>query len=315
MIVRMKRLFLYILVFTAAWESSAQELQFTQPLKLGTDVNTEDEELVPILSPDGQTLYFSRAFHSNNTGGKYAGTDIWISRKDAEGQWTPAVNAGKPWNNKRSNAVIGISADGSTVYLANAYNNKSGISFSRLVMGKWTKPEFIAVPGINRDDLVGISVHPAFDVMLISMKGKDSYGEEDLYISLKDSVGSWNQPRNLGPTINTAGFECYPYLSPNKKRLYFSSIGHSGFGDADIFYSDRMYDSWQTWSVPRNLGNKINSEKFDAYFSISTDSTCFFSSDRLSADIYITKMSNKSIAKSDSSEVTYIDETFKQTQC
>src|SRR5690606_40302827 len=116
-------------------EASAQELQFSQSLKLGTVINTEEEELAPILSPDGQTLYFSRAFHSSNIGGKYAGTDIWISRKDANGNWTPAVNAGKPWNNKRANAVIGISADGTTVYLLNAYNNKSGISFSKSVNG------------------------------------------------------------------------------------------------------------------------------------------------------------------------------------
>lgn len=275
----MKRLILYCLIFLASLEAGAQVVQFSQPIKLGTEINSDDEELAPMLSPDGQTLYFSRAFHGKNTGGKYAGTDIWISRKDANGNWTPAVKAGDLWNNKRSNAVIGISHDGATVYLLNAYNNKSGISFSRLVNGKWTAPEFIPVPGINRDDFVSVYVHPSFDVMLISMKGRGSYGEEDLYVSLRDSLGNWNQPRNLGPSINTSGFESSPFLSADKRRLYFSSNGHPGFGDADIFYSDRLYDSWETWTAPRNLGEKINTKGFDGYFMTCFDSLVYYIQD------------------------------------
>lgn len=330
----MKRLILCVLIFSAALEASAQELQFSQPVKLSSAINTEDEELAPMLSPDGQTLYFSRAFHNKNTGGKYAGTDIWISRKDADGNWTPAVNAGKPWNTKRSNAVIGISADGATVYLTNAYNNKSGFSFSRLVLGKWTKPEFIAVPGINRDDLVGIYVHPASDVMMISMKGKDNNDEEDLYVSLKDSLGRWSQPRTLGSSINTSGFEISPFLSRDKKRLYFSSNGHSGFGDADIFYSDRLYDSWQTWTVPINLDEKVNSVGFDAFFSIYGDSVAYFTSNRIgkSTDIFTVevktsatpfKISEKFMTQSDmksvlggeiSSSITYVNNETQLSQ-
>src|SRR5690606_37067596 len=307
----MKRLILYCLIFLASLEAGAQVVQFSQPIKLGTEINSDDEELAPMLSPDGQTLYFSRAFHGKNTGGKYAGTDIWISRKDANGNWTPAVKAGDLWNNKRSNAVIGISHDGATVYLLNAYNNKSGISFSRLVNGKWTAPEFIPVPGINRDDFVSVYVHPSFDVMLISMKGRGSYGEEDLYVSLRDSLGNWNQPRNLGPSINTSGFESSPFLSADKRRLYFSSNGHPGFGDADIFYSDRLYDSWETWTTPRNLGDHINSEQFDAYFSYHSDSSITFISNRngSSVDIFMTKLDSKNIVKNDSSEVVYITDT------
>lgn len=272
----MKRLVIYSLILIAALEARAQELQFSQPEQLGTVINSDDEELAPMLSPDGNTLYFSRAFHSKNIGGKYAGTDIWISRKDANGNWMPAVNAGKPWNNKRSNAVIGISADGSTVYLLNAYNNKSGISFSKSVNGTWTKPEFIPIRGINRDDFVSVYVHPSFDVMLISMNGRGSYGEEDLYVSLKDSLGNWNQPQNLGPSINTSGFEISPFLTPDKRRLYFSSIGHPGFGNADIFYSDRLYDSWDTWTIPKNLGEMVNSAELEGYFSLTNDSLAYF---------------------------------------
>ncbi|HNT49766.1 MAG TPA: hypothetical protein PKK67_04215 [Cyclobacteriaceae bacterium] len=261
-----------------------QELIFTPPIALSSSINTNDEELAPVLSPDGNTLYFIRAFHEGNNGGKFAGSDIWMSRKDEQGQWMPAIRMDNSWNNKRSNAVIGISANQSVVYLLNAYNNKSGISFSKFLSGQWQQPEFIPVPGINRDDFVGFYVHPQFDVILISMKGKDTLGEEDLYISLKDSSGNWTEPRNLGPSINTSGFEISPFLSEDKKRLYFSSNGHGGYGDADIFYCERLFDSWETWGVPKNLGETINSSAFEAYFTLKAKDV-FFVSNRVNANL------------------------------
>jgi outer membrane protein OmpA-like peptidoglycan-associated protein len=272
----------------------SQELTFSEPIKLGSNVNSEAEELNPLISADGKTFYFSRAFYDGNTGGKYAGTDIWVSKRDEQGQWMPSVKMGYGWNNKLSNSVIGINQDHSIVYLLNAYSNRSGISFSKLYNGEWSAPEFIPIPGINRNDFVGFYANPKFDVILISMKGKDSFGEEDLYVSLKDSFGNWTEPKNLGATINTKGFEISPFLTEDKKRLFFSSNGHGGFGDADIFYCDRLFDSWETWSVPKNLGDKINSKSFEAYFSMY-DSVGFLCSarDEKSANIYKVAISKK----------------------
>lgn len=270
---------LFLMVFIGLG-SIAQELVFSDPIKLSSSVNSEDEELGIILSNDGKTMYFSRAFHDKNLGGKYAGTDIWMSKKDDQGNWMPAANVGKPWNNKRSNSVIGINHDNTVVYLLNAYSNKSGIAFSKLINGEWSDPEVIPIPGINRNDFVGFYVNPAFDVILISMKGADSFGEEDLYVSLKDSSGKWTEPKNLGPTLNTKGFEISPFLSSDKKRLFFSSNGHGGFGDADVFVSDRLYESWDLWSTPVNLGSKINSQSFESYVSMYKDSIGYFSSNR-----------------------------------
>jgi hypothetical protein len=279
---------LTLIVFVVITVGYSQELTFSQPIKLGSQINSDDEELNSLLSPDGKTLYFSRAFSERNKGGKYAGSDIWVSKKDESGNWLPAVNVANSWNNKLSNAVIGMNQDQSVIYLLNAYSNKSGISFSKFYSGKWGTPEFIPIKGINRNDFVGFYANPKFDVILVSMRGKDSFGEEDLYVSLKDSFGNWTEPKNLGATINTTGFEISPFLTADKKRLFFSSNGHGGFGDSDIFYCDRLFDSWETWSVPRNLGEKVNSKFFDAYFSTFNDSTAYFSSNRTreNSDIY-----------------------------
>jgi outer membrane protein OmpA-like peptidoglycan-associated protein len=115
-------------------------------------------------------------------------------------------------------------------------------------------------------------------------------GEEDIYYSLKDKAsGNWSTPKTVGNTINTKGFEISPFLSVTGDTLFFSSNGHGGFGDADIFYSVKQ-GSWDNWAAPVNLGYKVNSAKFDAYFSYSANDV-FWSSNRDSkyADIYTSK--------------------------
>lgn len=303
-------LIFFVLLMQAASVCS-QELQFDKPVRLGPQVNSSVEEISPLMSSDGKTLYFVRAFNPQNEGGKFAGTDVWMSTKNNRGQWTASSNNIEPWNNKSNNAVIGISKDNSVVFLLNSYSNKEGVAFSKRGSATWNEPKLITIPGISTNDFVGYYMSPDQNVLLISMHDKTSMGEEDIYISLKDSINNWGEPLNLGSSINTEGFEISPFLSVDKKKLYFSSNGHSGFGDADIYYAERLYDSWTVWSKPKNMGSEINSSKFDSYFSIYGDSTGFFSSNRDSdlADIYQVKIEiKKSDVLSFKEVINYLDE-------
>lgn len=270
--------------FTQGWN-------FSPPERLPGNVNTEYEETFPLLSPDGKALYFTRALYPGNQGGKFSGSDVWISTYDnTKRTWGKAGHPNDMLNSTGNNAVVGVHSSGKMVYLMDTYASKKagGIYFTKKIGNSWSRPELIPIAGLEPQSFLGFYVSPDFEVIFISMKAADSRGEEDLYISLKNSGGRWSVPKNLGPSINTAGFEISPFLSPDKKRLYFSSSGHKGFGEADIFYCDRLYNSWDTWSSPRNLGEKLNSKKFDAYFSIYGDSIAYFSSNRSGryADIY-----------------------------
>jgi hypothetical protein len=289
-----RSLVLTCLLQLGALGSTAQLLQFSAVSKLPSVINTKAEEGLPLLSPDGKKLFFTRALYDGNEGGEYAGQDIWMSEYTASG-WKKASNSIASINNKNNNAVAGISKDGKTLYFVNAsFSHKSnGIYFVKQTGNEWSRPELIFIPGIDNLDFLGFNVSPDLDVIFLSMKASDSHGNEDLYFSVKDVSGVWSKPKNLGTTINTSGFEISPFLSADKKRLYFASNGHKGEGDADIFYSERLYDSWETWSVPVNLGNQVNSKKFDAYFSIYGDSVAYFSSNRDGqyADLFRAKVS------------------------
>lgn len=113
------------------------------------------------------------------------------------------------------------------------------------------------------------------------------YGETDLYVCKVADDGTMATPINLGPNINTIGNELFPYF--RNGTLYFSSDGHYGWGDLDIYESKFLPNI--SFSEPRNLGSPINSNKDDFSFIIdSTGTYGYISSNRAggkgSDDIY-----------------------------
>src|SRR5690606_6896780 len=167
-------------------QAVGQVLTFSEPEKLPSTINTSAEEGMPLLSPDGKTLYFTRSLYEGNVGGKYAGQDVWVSKWDGQ-KWGKAVNTIDGFsNNKNNNSIVGISSDGKTIYFldASAHQRIKGIYFSKNINGKWTPAELIPIEGLSNDGFLGFYVSPDFQVILISMKGEDSRGEEDLYVSL-----------------------------------------------------------------------------------------------------------------------------------
>jgi len=295
--------FIFIFLATIPFISDAQLLQFHAVKKLPPSVNSTSEESLPLLSPDGRHLFFSRALYAGNAGGKFSGLDVWVSENTGNTWKNSSNNLPSGINNNGHNVLIGMSHDGTKRYFLSTTTNEkvNGIYAVSQINNYWTRPEFMTVPGVDNENSLGVYISPDLDVMLFSMKAPDSRGEEDLYFSTRSSTGQWSAPRNMGSTINTTGYEISPYLSRDKKRLYFASNGHRGEGDADIFYSERLYSSWETWSVPVNLGKAINSKKFDAYFSIYGDSIAYFASNRDGkyADIYEARVTpGRSVLKS-----------------
>lgn len=277
------------LLFFALTNASAQKYKFKQALKLA--ISNTSEESYPLASPDTKTLYFTRIFDPDNTGGKRAGSDIWTSSLDPNGVWQSPVLLKKPLNNRQNNLAIGFNPEGDRLFLLNTYRStsKSDIAFFDL-KNEDQKPEIFDVPKIrNGEGFFGLYVHPSEKIILVSVSGEESQGQEDLYVILKDTTDTWLPMQNLGPMINTSGFEISPFLSDDGVTLFFSSDGHGGFGDADIFMAERLYGTWNVWTRPVNLGPNINSDGFDAYFSLSKDKKAYFVSNKDGgfSDIYM----------------------------
>ena len=85
-------------------------------------------------------------------------------------------------------------------------------------------------------------------------------GGKDIWVS-RFEEGLWQEPKNLGPQINTKADEVAPYLHMDNRTLYFASEGLQGMGGFDIHYARRMNDT--TWGKPVNIGYPINSTADD----------------------------------------------------
>ncbi len=72
----------------------------------------------------------------------------------------------------------------------------------------------------------------------------------------------------MGDAINTTGAEIPCFLAADNKTLYFASDGHPGYGEKDIFVTQRLDDTWQNCGQPVNLGPRINSSGTENYFTL-----------------------------------------------
>jgi len=88
------------------------------------------------------------------------------------------------------------------------------------------------------------------------------YGGTDIYRVIR-SGGTWGQPFNVGPAVNTAENEVFPFFVDNV--LYFASNGHGGLGGLDLFESRLTVNGF---SPPANMGYPMNSTADD--FSLIT---------------------------------------------
>ena len=104
----------YILLL--AFLSLLAKAQEPNHLKIDS-LNSSYDEHSPVLSPDGQTLYFTRVGHAANIGGVLDRGDIWLSRKTKSG-WSRPEHAGKTINHPGLNGVVGLVPMGSVcIYL------------------------------------------------------------------------------------------------------------------------------------------------------------------------------------------------------
>ncbi len=266
----------------------AQEgtLLFALPEKLPATINSSIEESLPLLSPNGNVLYFTRTAHPQNKGGKTSGQDIWQSTLGNMG-WEAAVNMAT-LNNAANNALVGIARNGKRLYLLNHYLNKkqntAGLSYSDYdeAQQTWGEQVPVTVPGLEVNGQY-YSAWVSSDEKFIfwSLPGGVHNPSNDLYMSQSTDAGvNWSAPVRLGHIVNTKGHEISPYFDQQLGVLFFSSDGHQGFGGYDIFYTRPMDAQFTLWTTPENAGSSVNSDKFDAYPFSTTDSTFYFSSNR-----------------------------------
>lgn len=273
-----KRFFLGLLTLIVANSLFAQNHENTFPIHKAAfskmdlkEINTSHLEIRPILSADGNTLYFSRRKNCGRWRRK-KNQDIYMAHRDpATGNWGEIERLGDQLNNNRWNAVASVNPSGKELVLFNTYKKMENVPLVRSVKegGSWRTPQEIHIQGYeNFSPYSDFFVDFKQRVLLMAIEPYETNGEQDLFVSFPDGENGWTKPLNMGPVVNSEKSDFAPFIGADGKTLFFSSYGHFTHGGSDIFISVRLDDSWTNWSTPVNLGPEINSIGDENYFFI-----------------------------------------------
>jgi len=260
---------------------------------LNLAINSKYSEFSPMFHNEGQVVFASSNDTSIFNTRRYKWNDqpfldLYVAKINEESQeLRDAIKFSRKVNTKYHEASVTFSPDNETMYFTrNNYGkklkrDKKGINHlkiyrSQKLNGEWS--EAVEVP-FNSDNYS--TGHPALSpdgkllYFVSDMPG--SIGQTDIFVVDVHGDGTFSDPRNLGPGINTERKEMFPFI--NEEKLYFSSNGHVGLGGLDVF--EVSIDEENGFQEAKNVGQPINSNKDDfSYIVNEKTQKGFFASNR-----------------------------------
>ena len=206
-------------------------------------------------------------------------SDIFFASTNEEGNLSTPRRLGSEINKRYHDGATSISEEGTIMYFSR--NNSKGKAKGKIIDLKiysairtnkvWKN---VTELPINGEDFA--TCHPSISkdgkTLYFSSDRPGGFGGMDIYVS-KNKNGTWQKPVNLGPTVNTAGNEIFPFSSP-AGNLFFASNGHKGLGGLDIFKVEKTdKNDESTWSVRTHMGKPFNTKKDDFGFTGNMDMT------------------------------------------
>ncbi len=250
---------------------------------IGSPINTEAEEYVPLLPSDESFMIFtyrgklSKGGKQNlnkqsllHTSKKEEGIyfeDVFTSVKLNDTTWSEPKPI-KTINTTLHDAAVTLSSDGNLLFIYKNLGTGNGdLYLSQLVGNNWTVPVY--QKGLNSDKWEGSAAFfPGNKFIIFSSERKGGYGGKDLYKAEKLGDNLWGHISNLGPTINSPDDEDAPFVTSDGKILFFASNGKLSTGGYDILRSDIVDGILEE---PYNIGKPVNTPNDDKFYIVSGD--------------------------------------------
>ena len=243
-------------------------------------LNSSADDYAPVLSPDGQTLYFTS---HRTVGGRFRGEGrIYRSRKTEDG-WSRPMRM-EIGTEGREMTTVGIVGDEEALLAYQEFRGEGGIwKLGQDASGGWTEEEKLGYPIDSRHWETFVSERfDGIERIFVSDR-PGGQGGRDLYRTVMLPDGTWSKPLNLGERINTSGEEESPVISSDGQTLIFASDGRPGMGGFDLYRCRRLDNG--SWSEPEHLGHPLNTPGDEAILTLDASGrTGYISSARAGGD-------------------------------
>jgi outer membrane protein OmpA-like peptidoglycan-associated protein len=215
------------------WFSVSEDGEHWSPsLNMGPPINSEGVNNIVAISQDNNVMLVS------------TGNDFGVYERTGEG-WKPGGKLGAHYENDSDYFEASQSADGKSIlfsarskknlFYSDDFNERDLFVVLKDANGKWSNPINLG-PAINTS---GTEMSPflASDgrTLYFASDGHPGYGGMDIFMSkrLDDTWTNWSQPVNLGPEINTFGFDAY-YTMPASGEVAYMCTSEGGYGRSDL---------------------------------------------------------------------------------
>lgn len=224
----------------------------------------------PSFTPDGKEVYWSVFLN-------FLSPQVILYMKNTENGWTPPEVAS--FSGQFSDGGPFISPDGKRLffYSIRPFNGKvkedADLWYVERKGNTWSEPYNVGAK-LNTENIEASPSVSSNGNLYFYSDRNGGFGGFDIYCS-KYLNGEYNKPENLGTSINSIGYECYPYIAPDENYILFSgSERGEGFGQGDIYISFKKEDG--DWEKALNLGKNINDEYDNRFPIISNNGEILF---------------------------------------
>ena len=246
-----------------------------EPKNLGDSVNSDVSEYFPTITLDGQQLIYTRRVENMN--------EDFYGSSFVQDRWTKSKGLFGNINTNRNEGALTISQDGEWLIFTGCLfpegYGSCDLYISYLTPDGWSSPENLGRRVNSSEWDSSPSLSPDKRDLYFASTRPGGYGGSDIYVSRRLSNGIWSDPENLGASVNTAGNEIYPFIHADNQTLYFTSNGHPGYGNDDLFLVKKQPKG--VWSKAENLGYPINTIENEGSLVVAADGkTAYYASDR-----------------------------------
>jgi len=186
------------------WSTTYKNGRWTPPINLGPEINTDGDEQSPFIAKDDNTLYFVSDGHAG-----MGGLDLFVSKKDKNGNWSTPLNLGYPINTTQDETCLTIASNGIDAYIAaDRPEGYGGLDIYKFELFERARPQKTGyVKGIVFDAVTKKKL--AAKVELIDLAQQKIAVESYSNKTTGEFLVSLQENKNYGLNVNLKGYLFY----------------------------------------------------------------------------------------------------------